>query len=264
MNANQMKTILANEHIESICLELSTQGNDKDDYKEAYKDLVYRYQWMIGKVNDFLNHLHIEREEADQFQNVLEKELEQLADENKKLKYQCNHDKLTGVFSRSRIIEAIEEEFILASKKGDSLALVMLDLDDFKIINDQFGHLEGDRILEEIGCVLKENVRQSDMVGRYGGDEFFILMPGASKNEVKSILDRVIKNIGRIQLGDGAQSYQVTVSSGYCICDHREYHSFQELIQKADRGLLKAKQDGKNRVFNEEVYDFAYEEGVML
>ncbi len=258
MNINQMKTIVANEHIESICFELSTQMKDQGDYKEAYKELVNRYQWMIGKVNDFLIHLNAQWEEADQNQALLEEVNEQLTHENKKLLHQCNHDELTGVFSRSRIIEAIEDEFVLAMENGGSLALAMIDLDDFKTINDRFGHLEGDRVLEEIGQLLKDNVRQSDMVGRYGGDEFFILMPGANSKEARKILDRVMDSISHIKLGQGDEVFQVTVSSGYCICGKKEYDSFHEMIQKVDRGLLKAKREGKNRVMGEEAFDLVH------
>jgi diguanylate cyclase (GGDEF)-like protein len=122
---------------------------------------------------------------------------------------------------------------------------MMIDVDDFKRVNDTYGHLEGDRVLREIAEVLTENVRSFDICTRYGGEEFAILMPGAEQRVAIQIAERVRRAVEQ-STGDVHGGVRITVSAGVALLGPGD--TPQELLRRTDRALLRAKAEGKNAV----------------
>ena len=164
--------------------------------------------------------------------------LRQAADEITRL---ASIDPLTGLFNRRYFDARLEAELQRARRNGEPLALLMVDIDNFKRINDDHGHVVGDRLLRCVAERLRRGVRIFDVCARYGGDEFAILMPSSNVDTATLVADRIRASIG----GHCAHgSSGVTVSIGVAHSDGRE----KELLSIADRALLEAKAMGKNRV----------------
>lgn len=164
---------------------------------------------------------------------------EQLATRIEKLSQEMVTDALTGAFSRRYFITRAEQDFQRARRAGSALALLMLDIDDFKRINDSMGHLAGDDVLRRVVRVLQQTVRSSDICARLGGEEFAVLMPESSVSSAEQIAERIREHVTQ-------HLHPVSVSIG--VAGLTPEGSFQDLIQWADRALYRAKAEGKNCV----------------
>ncbi len=154
-------------------------------------------------------------------------------------------DYVTGLANRQYLETRLQAEMQRATRLRQPLAVMLIDVDDFKRVNDTFGHLEGDRVLRDIAAVLSENVRSFDVCTRYGGEEFAILMPGAEQRVAVQIAERVRRAVEH-SCGDGQSGVRITVSAGVSLMG--EGDSPQELLRRTDRALLSAKAGGKNAV----------------
>jgi diguanylate cyclase (GGDEF)-like protein len=156
-------------------------------------------------------------------------------------------DGLTGVSNRRHCEEALTSEISRADRLGTTLTLVLADLDDFKAINDQHGHAAGDDVLREFAEVLRATLRDSDIAGRWGGEEFLLLLPGADAVGGAQLADRVRASLAeRSFLGNDGAVVSVTCSFG--VAQHQAGGDERELFAAADRALYRAKREGKNRV----------------
>ncbi|HUJ92660.1 MAG TPA: diguanylate cyclase [Gaiellaceae bacterium] len=156
-------------------------------------------------------------------------------------------DGLTGVANRRRCAEALSAEVARAARHGSPLALVLADLDDFKAVNDAHGHAAGDLVLREFADVLRSTLRESDLAGRWGGEEFLLLLPGTDAAGAAQLADRVrLSFTERPMLGPNGAALAVTCSFG--VAQHRPGEDEEELFAAADRALYRAKRQGKNRV----------------
>jgi diguanylate cyclase (GGDEF)-like protein len=157
-------------------------------------------------------------------------------------------DSLTGVFSRRYYLERLNEEIERSKKFNYSFAFLMADIDHFKEHNDRYGHLVGDAILKEVSRVIKENIRQIDLLGRYGGEEFSIILAETGKEEAHFAAERIRKAIEdkRIRVYD--EDLKVTISIGISLFNPDTPDDAQALIEKADNALYQAKQEGRNKV----------------
>jgi diguanylate cyclase (GGDEF)-like protein len=151
-------------------------------------------------------------------------------------------DGLTGLLVHSTFLRRLEEELRRAARYGESLALLLLDLDDFKDVNDRRGHQAGDRALEQVGAILGRTARETDVVGRYGGEEFGMVLPRTDPREAGEVAERLrqgIEGVFRDDLG-------LTASVG--LAGYPEHGTDRRrLIDAADDALYRSKQDGKNR-----------------
>jgi diguanylate cyclase (GGDEF)-like protein len=154
-------------------------------------------------------------------------------------------DFVTGLANRQHLETRLQAEMQRATRVQQPLAVMLVDVDDFKHVNDTYGHLEGDRVLREIAKVLSDNVRSFDVCTRYGGEEFAILMPGAEQRVAIQIAERVRRAIEQ-SCGDAHVGLRITVSAGVSLLEHGD--SAAGLLQRADRALLRAKAEGKNAV----------------
>ena len=161
-----------------------------------------------------------------------------------RLKHQADHDALTGLPNRLFLMRRLGE--VLGKPGGDSSALLLIDLDDFKVINDSHGHLAGDRVLEVIGRRLQGGVRESDTVARLGGDEFAVVMSGPA-DEVRSTADRLLDRITE-PVAVGGRRFLVRASIGVVFAGSHHGESAESLLSHVDIALYEAKGRGKGGV----------------
>jgi diguanylate cyclase (GGDEF)-like protein len=181
----------------------------------------------------------------DQLYDELIKTRKKLEEQAEKLKLLASTDELTQLLNRREMKYRCTLALEQAARSHQSVSLLVLDVDHFKIINDTFGHLEGDRVLKELGHILKNFCRQTDLVSRFGGEEFLILLPDSNKSDTLLFCNRLQDSITQIKVGDGV----LTVSIGVSICDDKTL--FTDLFTQADKAMYKAKALGRNRT---EVY----------
>lgn len=167
----------------------------------------------------------------------LEKEMRELA----------SIDYLSKLLSRRAWIEQTEKYIYLAMRNNSSFSILMIDLDDFKNINDQYGHSAGDKVLIEFGKTVRELWRASDIAARFGGEEFVILLPDTTLNQALHFTERLHKAISKITLAYENKNIAFTVSIGICIHKATVPCDIDVLISRSDKALYQAKQQGKNQ-----------------
>ena len=147
-------------------------------------------------------------------------------------------DGLTGVFVRRHLLERLNEELARAEHFKTRVSLLMIDVDNFKEYNDRYGHLKGDLLLKNIGFILKSNIRDIDIIGRYGGEEFCMVFPDTDSKGAEFVANRLRENI---------ETIKATISIGVSTYPEDAKDS-SHLLEKSDKMLYKAKQSGRNRV----------------
>jgi diguanylate cyclase (GGDEF)-like protein len=162
-------------------------------------------------------------------------------------------DELTGVNNRRSLVEFMEQEFKVAMRYRVPLSVIMFDIDDFKQINDTFGHSVGDQVLQCLTQVVRAKLRSADVIGRYGGDEFVILCPHTSAQEALPMAERIHTGSASIRMETGKGPLTVTISIGIAQTTHSSVpgpgksDTLENLLRCADQALYAAKQTGKNR-----------------
>lgn len=155
-------------------------------------------------------------------------------------------DSLTGLLNHTATKEQLDRELARAMRNGSSLSLAMIDIDRFKQVNDTYGHLVGDQVLKSLSRLLRQRLRQSDIVGRYGGEEFAVILPDTDGYTALAVLDAIREGFGQIRQRAGQQTFAVSFSCG--IADFPSYSNTGELIDGADRMLYEVKARGRNQV----------------
>jgi len=164
----------------------------------------------------------------------------------------AEHDELTGLYNRRYFEQKLQTELEATSRSGGVLALLLLDLDHFKLINDRYGHQVGDEVLRQVAAVVRQQVRErSDTVARYGGEELAIIAPDTSLLCATQLAERIRQRVAQLRIPAGGQLVSVTVSIGVA-----GYHgriplapdTAALLIEQADCRLYQAKHGGRNRV----------------
>lgn len=158
----------------------------------------------------------------------------------------ATHDMLTGLYNRSVIMPAIKEQIALIKRNKSTATLAMLDIDNFKSINDNMGHAAGDNVLSRLGSYLESQVRESDMVGRYGGEEFVFLMPTIKLDAAMAMMERIREDISQLSWRELGRETRITISCG--VAEVMEDDTVDSVIKRADDALYMAKRAGKNRV----------------
>jgi len=158
-------------------------------------------------------------------------------------------DQLTGLYNHAYFYHFLENELKRAKRHGRSVSLLMMDIDDFKTINDTLGHLAGDEILKSLGSLISGNVREIDVPFRYGGEEFALVLPYTDSNCALTAAERLRKVItGHSFISAPANgSKGLTVSIGISVYP-RDAEELEDLVKKADAALYKAKAEGKDRI----------------
>ena len=214
--------------------------NDSFDFRSSYFEGDEQYHWYratissVRGVDGYVSRIVGRLSNADE---AKKRELE--------LQRRADKDALTGLYNKGTAMELVKEAIITNSNEGKLAAMIMIDLDHFKDVNDTFGHAAGDKLLEDVGKVLNDSFKGRDIVGRMGGDEFMIFMTDIkSENDAVSISTRLNKMLTkRIVKTQG----EVTISAsiGIAICDSK-MTEFEALFKRADEALYKTKKNGRN------------------
>ncbi len=154
-----------------------------------------------------------------------------------------DYDPLTRVFNRRKILHELEKEYERSKRFKQPLSILMIDIDHFKRVNDTYGHLVGDLVLQKVAKVIKNSIRKIDLVGRYGGEEFLVILPGTPLQGAVRVAERIRK---KIEEENFPIVGHITVSVG--AAELREYDDIESLIHRADEKLYEAKKSGRNRV----------------
>ncbi len=176
--------------------------------------------------------------------------LKALQDTLEELAFQRDHDTLTGLANRRLFNRQLLTEVQRALRTKTDLSLVMLDIDDFKSVNDTYGHPAGDQVLVRLSGLLSGSLRSYDVAARIGGEEFCLILPGASAWRAQNLTKRILDAFrAQVFAAPSGQSFSVTFSAGIATMDsHAGAVDAQELLSHADRGLYQAKGEGKNSI----------------
>jgi len=184
----------------------------------------------------------------------LEREIAELLSAREQMRHFAEHDDLTGLWNRRVIVERLRQEVDRSRREGTPLSLIMADLDHFKNVNDTFGHPAGDLVLKEIAAIFQRSVRTYDWVGRYGGEEFLLILPGSGFAHARARTEQFRKAVEKARIFDGERAIQVTASFGVASgfpYDH------EALLQVVDGALYQAKDNGRNCVIAKEIEPLA-------
>lgn len=163
------------------------------------------------------------------------------------LRFQATHDPLTGLFNRAAILDALRRELHRGRREHTPVGLVITDIDHFKKVNDTHGHLTGDAVLREAAHRMAASVRAYDVVGRYGGEEFLIVVPTSDEMGTLAQAERIRQSIESIPIATPAGEMRVTASFGLAVSSDAEPAEPEALVHAADAALYRAKQAGRNR-----------------
>jgi diguanylate cyclase (GGDEF)-like protein len=165
---------------------------------------------------------------------------------NRELKEELNIDVLTKAFNRRAAIEKLEEAFNLFKKHDESYAIIMFDIDDFKKVNDNYGHDVGDLVLKNMVEMINKCIRDTDFICRWGGEEFLLICEGLKVENMHSFVNKILKNVEKFEHEVQGDKYHITISIG-ASCFNKEDKNFEAAIKRADMALYESKKKGKNR-----------------
>lgn len=218
-----------------------TGKTDKDDLVTAFDAGIDDYLTKPFDVEELHQRLRAG-------QRILQLQ-DQLNDTLDQLKFQATHDALTGIWNRRAILETLERELNRAcrnTKAPEATSIALLDIDRFKSINDTFGHLAGDSVLKTVGDTIKKSLRIYDYVGRYGGEEFIVILPTTARKDVETVVERIRANIENTRMNVGGLEIKITASLGVVTAEENSY--VEDLIKDADDAMYNAKMNGRNRI----------------
>jgi diguanylate cyclase (GGDEF)-like protein len=228
-----------------ICIPIIMEnGNEKDFMKNERRKNSQGGKHVIGYIyiesQRVLNNIN-----SDSMKKCMEiSKVVGIIIEKYKLRLSASIDKLTGTLTRKYLEEALDEQIEVTSLTGSKFSLIMYDLDHFKMVNDKFGHRTGDYVLKRVCEVVIDNLRESDIVGRYGGEEFIIILPDTDIEGAQLVAEKLRNKIESEKILDDRR--EVTVSLGVISCPlNGEWQG--ELVERVDQALYVAKQRGRNR-----------------
>ena len=174
-------------------------------------------------------------------------DLERAVTGQEQLRQLAATDPLTGTLNRRALAEKLEQEMDRAARYASLLTCMMIDLDNFKQINDTYGHLVGDRILKQLAALLKREQRSPDAVARYGGEEFVVLLPETTLAESRNFAERILRKVAGNDFGEPGRPLRVTISIGLASYPDERVSDGESLLRLADTHLYRAKSEGRNR-----------------
>jgi diguanylate cyclase (GGDEF)-like protein len=213
--------------------------------------LANQFNSLHEQLNDTNLALQSKIESADQklIQNneQLKLQSEELIKINEEFRKLAITDPLTGLFNRRYFERAMKDELALALRHGDKHCVLLIDIDKFKNINDTYGHLEGDRVLQKFSDTLKQQLRSADILSRMGGEEFVVLCKRIQQNNVISIAEKFRKQIENMSISIGTDTVHITASIGIAMLPKGPDDTIEGVLGEADEALYYCKRTGRNR-----------------
>lgn len=166
-----------------------------------------------------------------------------------------NTDHLTGLFNRRFLMEALDKEVQRARRKDGMVALLIMDIDHFKRVNDTHGHLQGDVVLQKVALHIQKELRSYDIAARYGGEEFVAVLPDTSLKEAFNVADRIRLSVQGMHFAGSLANERVTISLGVALFPSSSFDDIDGLLRAADEALYLAKERGRNRVIISDTCD---------
>lgn len=204
----------------------------------------FRFEELLARINTQFRILSMQKE--------LENKNKELIQKNILLEKLAITDSLTGLYNRGHVLNRLKSEILRSARYKESLSFMMIDIDHFKNINDSYGHLTGDAILKIISNVIKNSVRDIDIVGRYGGEEFIVICPNTDSIGASVVAERIRKNALRTCLEYNSKKISASLSIGLSSSIPKLHVNIDAFINKqindADIALYKAKTEGRNKV----------------
>jgi len=195
-------------------------------------------------------------EEIIAISHAINRTMKAVKERDEKLRRMADHDPLTGLVNRSFFMREMKETIEEAKYSDASSALLFIDLDQFKYVNDTVGHGAGDRLLIQVSEALNRRMREHDVIARFGGDEFIVLARDVDRSDVVGIAKGVLKVLQDMRFSEGGHSFNIYCSVGVTMVDSTEY-SVDEFLSQADMACFQAKSRGRNRYHMFEVSDFS-------
>ena len=193
----------------------------------CYEKLLREMQQLIkmsdGKAREF---------------NRLNHKLKQLT---KDLEFQATHDALTSVYNKGAITEILQKQLAACD-----FVLILFDIDHFKKVNDTYGHSVGDQVLKQVACLVSDNIKNKDCFGRFGGEEFLIILNDTPVQQCRTMADSLLGRIENTAITVDSLEVSITVSMGLTLCNRNE--SFKDVYDRVDKLLYAAKHNGRNRI----------------
>jgi two-component system cell cycle response regulator len=227
----KIRTELPKNKSEYIYIILLTGKNQKEDVIQGLSSGADDY--MIKPAN--LLELKVRLTNGSRIINLEDKQI-QLA----------TTDSLTNVWNRRKIFEFFEDELDRGARERNSIGAIMLDIDNFKQINDNFGHSVGDKVISEVAYRLKHSLRRYDKIGRYGGDEMLIVLPNCDQENVTIIMERLRQTICNKKIKTNKGDLDVSISLGGTSFQSLDVISVDNIIENSDKALYQAKRKGRN------------------
>ncbi len=231
---------------------ITTSMRDAQDLQVLKQDVASHLEAIKGHMDRHLQDAEERFLESQRNEKKLRERLQEVEEEtgvlrNKIVEAQARSsmDPVTGLPNRAAYDARLQDEFIRWQRFNSPLVLMVWDLDDFKQVNDRFGHQAGDKALRVIGQVLKKRLRQTDFVGRYGGEEFCVLLPNTPMDQAEVVAEQIRKSVETSGFHSGKKPITLTISCGYT--DFRQGDTPETVFERADRAMYQAKSAGKNR-----------------
>lgn len=168
------------------------------------------------------------------------------AERNRHVRYFMERDALTGLLNHTKLKEQLGRELLRYSRTGQTICFAMIDADHFKRVNDSYGHLAGDRVLKNLARLLQDRLRRTDIIGRYGGEEFGVVLMNTDLKNARKIMDEIRDSFSKLMQQAGDERFYVTFSCGIASCP--DYLETELMTAAADRALYTAKENGRNQV----------------
>jgi len=249
---NKIDTLLADEQYENhplrdALVSLFRQYKNRQLKLERLASISDGYQWMAREQKELLSRRHQkQKRQLHRITNISDRYQSMLHAKNEELHKASTHDQLTGIPNRRLIQERIDTAAAEATRSGRAFSLAVIDVDDFKSINDEFGHDVGDRVLIRIAQALTSSIRAQDVCARWGGEEFMLLLPAVPGLQAVQVAERLRREVEQLLFKELSLAVKSSISIG--VAEHQLNSKSSETITRADHALYEAKRGGRNKV----------------
>ncbi|WP_081646883.1 GGDEF domain-containing protein [Limisalsivibrio acetivorans] len=217
-----------------------------DSIKESFDKFLKTYDSKVDTKQEHFEGLNKDLNDIESELEAYKHEVDKLKNHLQKYRTESITDHLTGLFNRKYLEIKLSEEAERFGRHGEPFCMVMLDIDDFKHINDTYGHLIGDQVLKHIARIVKESVRKTDFAFRYGGEEFTFMLLNANLENSCKIAEQIREKVESTNFAIKDNSFNVTVTMG--VAQYQKDEEPESVLDRADKNLYAGKQSGKNKV----------------